>query len=827
MTVVRFARLTRALVLLAICPSPSTAQVADPRFPCVAIGGVAQVVSAYDRIYLGGVFETIGRNTGGGVPVSASGGALVRPYAQVTGEVYACVPDGGGGWYIGGHFVAVNGRPRGNLARILPGGRVASWAPEVDGPVNALALGKGVLYVGGVFSMVCGTPRPYLAAISSTTAGLLSWNPSIDGIGDAFTAVNALLLRNDTLYVAGDFTTLGGQARRNLAAVDLASGGVTPFAPNPDRRMWSMAIAGDLLVVGGQFYSIAGTPRHQLAGLELRTGALAAWGPELDLRNEERGRPLAVKVLTVVAGRVLIGGHFASIAGQPRWGLAAVEVATGALSDWNPRPAPQWPSGGGPTVNALATSGDVVYVGGEFDSLGGAPRMNAGAVSCRSGQCLEWNPGVTDEVRALACAGGEVFVGGDFRTIWDWEPRSGLAAIDPDNGAVLDWAPRTEQDGMIEALAVADGVVYVGGFFSTVNGEARYHLAALDAQSGDLLPWNPGTDGPVWALAARDGRVYIGGDFRTVAGQPQRNLAVVDAAQGRNLPWPIASNAVLAITLAESTVFVGGTFQEVGGVSRRTVAALDLATGQVTPWDPQTEGTVLTIAVGRDKIYVGGGFDSLGGVPRSGMGAVDRVTGAAVEWNPQPQPELQNGVPFSTAESVIEVGGAVYIAGSFREIGGAERLGVAAVDTAGGAALDWNPDIWPGHSVGPICIRGERVYVGGAFSRMGLQPTSAFAVCDGVQWPRPGPVVVARGHASPNPASSSTEVSFTLSRSALVSLRLFDAQGRRVATIAEPVARPTGAGRIGVSVGDLAPGCYIYRVEAEGCTASGKIVVTR
>ena len=54
----------------------------------------------------------------------------------------------------------------------------------------------------------------------------------------------------------------------------------------------------------------------------------------------------------------------------------------------------------------------------------------------------------------------------------------------------------------------------------------------------------------------------------------------------------------------------------------------------------------------------------------------------------------------------------------------------------------------------------------------------------------------------------------------MVSLRLFDAQGRRVATIAEPVARPTGAGRIGVSVGDLAPGCYIYRVEAEGCTAS-------
>ena len=61
------------------------------------------------------------------------------------------------------------------------------------------------------------------------------------------------------------------------------------------------------------------------------------------------------------------------------------------------------------------------------------------------------------------------------------------------------------------ALAYANGVIYVGGNFTSVRppgaplgtGEVpRNHLAAFDANTGDLLPFNPDVDAPVMALVA-------------------------------------------------------------------------------------------------------------------------------------------------------------------------------------------------------------------------------------------------------------------------------------------------------------------------------------
>src|SRR5436190_1997575 len=76
-------------------------------------------------------------------------------------------------------------------------------------------------------------------------------------------------------------------------------------------------------------------------------------------------------------------------------------------------------------VNAIAVNGDEVYVGGLFTSIGGANRINLAKVSSATGVADPlWNPSVQcnsqcgqANVCALHVDGTNLFVGGQFDTI--------------------------------------------------------------------------------------------------------------------------------------------------------------------------------------------------------------------------------------------------------------------------------------------------------------------------------------------------------------------------------------------------------------------------
>ncbi len=75
----------------------------------VANGTVSAIVTDGATTYIGGAFTLVGPNTGQGVPIATSTGSPVATYPKVKGIVYVCIPDGSGGWYIGGDFTAVGG----------------------------------------------------------------------------------------------------------------------------------------------------------------------------------------------------------------------------------------------------------------------------------------------------------------------------------------------------------------------------------------------------------------------------------------------------------------------------------------------------------------------------------------------------------------------------------------------------------------------------------------------------------------------------------------------------------------------------------------------
>jgi len=373
-------------------------------------------------------------------------------------------------------------------------------------------------------------------------------------------------------------------------------------------------------------------------------------------------------------------------------------------------------------VQAIAVSGDVIYLGGAFSGVGGVPRQNLAAVDV-SGAVLPWNPGSNDVVRALAVAsgGGTIFAGGTF-TSAGGSPRAHLAAFDP-SGNVTAWDPGA--DGDVHALTTSpDGAtLYAGGAFAEAGSSVRHNIAALDASTGVAIDgWAPNADGPVHALVtAADGDVIAGGAFTQTGAVTQTNLARYDADDAVVMPWndPAPDGAVHALALAGDTLYVGGEFTTIAGAARPRAAALEIVLGTVLPWDPRADADVRALGVSGSKVYVGGDFTMLNGAPRNNVAAIDAASGEVdLGWNANANAKVRG-------LAVSPDGSTVYIGGTFFKVGGLPRSKAAAVDGVTGAVTSWKPN--PSGEVRAIAAAGDRVYLGGYFASIGGAPVRYLA----------------------------------------------------------------------------------------------------
>ncbi|MCX6998699.1 MAG: hypothetical protein NT106_00120 [Candidatus Sumerlaeota bacterium] len=259
-----------AIALAALNVPGARAQSSTPREETwVTDSSVYAIVRTTDTVYIGGSFSYVGPSTGGGVPLDASTGAPVATFPKVNGFVYACVPDGSGGWFIGGDFNRVGGVARKNIAHILTNISVdPAWNPNASNQVHALAVSGSTVYASGYFTSIGGQARNHIGAIDAATTGAATnWNPDTNGY------VEALAVSGSTVYAGGDFTSIGGQTRNNIAALDAATmGAATDWNPNADGGVAALAVSGSTVYAGGWFTSIGGQPRNLIAALDATTG---------------------------------------------------------------------------------------------------------------------------------------------------------------------------------------------------------------------------------------------------------------------------------------------------------------------------------------------------------------------------------------------------------------------------------------------------------------------------------------------------------------------------------------------------------------------------
>ena len=660
-------------------------------------GDVYAVARTSATLYLGGAFTHVGPYSGNGVPLDATTGQRAATFPTIYGRVNACVPDGSGGWFVGGEFPFFPNR----LAHILANGTLDSaWHPGCDGPVYALALYGGVLYVGGSFTLLDGQFRTSLAAVNSSTGAVTTWAPDVAGgvvnclttdgmtlyIGGSFTSINsqtrnriasfsiptktlntwnpsanaavqALALSGATVYAGGSFSTIGGQSRGNLAALD-ASGNATAFAPNANAAVEALAISGSTIYAGGGFTTIGGASRNRLAALDATSGNALTWNPNVNGN---------VRTLALRGSLVYAGGAFTSIGSQTRARLAAIDTASGLANAWDPST--------GKTVNTLAVSGTTVYAGGDFITMGGQERARLAALDATSGQLLSaWNPGADATVRSLAVSGGLIYVGGQFTTLGA-QTRNRIGALNAATGAPSSWNPAANND--VLTLVPAGSVIYAGGGFTTIGGQTRNRIAALDATTGIANAWKPNASGGnVNAMVLSGSTLYAGGDFTSIGGQSRSRLAALEIASNNATGWnPAANSTVRALVISGATLYAGGDFTSIGGQARNRIAALDMATGQATAWNPNAQNSVNCLAMYGSAVFAGGTFGNIGSQALNRLAALDAHTGTALNWDPN----LNNAVLALSASGV-----SLLVGGQFTTVGGNAWPGFAQFDMPGG-----------------------------------------------------------------------------------------------------------------------------------------------
>jgi hypothetical protein len=665
---------------------------------------VNAMVQSGNTLYIGGYFTYVGPHTGSGVPLDATSGAPVDAYPEVAGGyVNAVLPDGSGGWYIGGSFTRVGSVPRNRLAHILADNSLSAWDPDANGSVSVLMVSGGTLYVGGDFTGVGGQARNRIAALDLTTGLATAWDANADG------TVLALAASGNAVYAGGRFRAIGGQARSRIAALDAATGLATTWDPGADSTVAALAAAGGVVYAGGDFANTGGQARSRIAALDATTGLATVWNP---------GAGGSVSALVPSGSVLYAAGSF---------GVAAFDVTTGLATAWSPS------IGGATPARALVVVGNTVYVGGGVTYGGHQATPCVTAVDATTGLVQAWKPLANQPVHALAVSGNTAYVGGSFTSIGG-VPREYIAALDVNTGQATAWNPALlgTYYGAVFTLAIWGDQVYVGGNFTWGGYPTPTHrnLVAVDATTGQVTAWSlkpsSGYGGyPVEVLAVSGSFLYVGGEFNRIGGQNRSYLAQVDLTTGLLTAWnPAVDGFVTAIAVSGNTVYAMGSFALVGGQSRIGIAALDATTGLATAWNPGTSinssydaPPISALAVSGGIVYVAGNYDSLGGQPRNGLGAVDAATGQVTAWNP----DASGGYAPSVSALALS-GNTVYAGGWFTSIGGQARNHIAALDAATGLATSWDPLLagnWDFYSQGiprTLLLSGSTMYVGGDFS---------------------------------------------------------------------------------------------------------------
>lgn len=681
-------------------------------------GQVYAIVADGDKLYLGGNFlGSAGYFTDRTSAFSPGSADFDKPnfsFPRISGNVYAVVDDGQGGWYIGGAFGQVNGQSTLRLIHVLSDFSIdPTFSPAPSGTIYALAQKGDTLYVGGSFSNIYGQSRSNLAAIDLSTNTLTNWQPEPNGI------VRALEVMSGNIIVGGNFTRISDRQYPRFAVLDAASGipsdtktpvsgEVLAFKNSPN--------GGGHLFVGGSFNGDVGYSAQRVALFEGMSeispstfpsfnnavrvaisdgvggyyiaGQFTQANGTLQRRlthvlpdqsidpNFEFNINNAVYSMFRSGNLLYLGGAFTSIDGTARNRLAAIDLTTNTLTSWDPNANNQ--------VNVMIPDGGTVLIGGRFTSMGGQTRNRLASVDLTSGVVNSWNPDANNDVNDLLVQGSEVYVAGKFTQIGGIS-RNRLARLDITSGVPDTWNPDFNNEVKTMVFGTVD-TLYVGGSFTQTNGGTvpRNRLAAINLTNGNTHPgFDPNMNNIVWDVEFWNDTMMVAGQFTQAGGIDRSRMAAFSGSTGNLLPWQADPNGtVYTLAHIDNDLITGGVFTATNTETRNRLMDFSPSTYALQPFAPNVNQTINTLEVYQNDLLIGGNFTQFNGQTRTRLARYNFVTDNLDAWDPGADAQVND---------ILRWNDTMMVAGDFSQLGGLTRSNLGGFSLSGGGLLAWNP----------------------------------------------------------------------------------------------------------------------------------------
>lgn len=554
----------------------------------LVVGGLTGPLSALDPV------------TGATSPwVPALPSAYVGPMVGAGGRLFVMTSDGLGDRRV----TAFDGTTGGVVWTSPVVGDSGGFADFSSGAMTA-AGSRLIVFIGRLYALDAAT-----GAIDPSWGGPDTPSSS--------SRVDVMAVHGSTIYLAGSFTTLRGQPRRNLAAVDLASGNLLPWNPDASRVVQAMAVAPDGTVFAQALGTIGGINRGAVMQIDA-TGAPTSWAPQPRVQN--------VASLAIAAnGDLLVSSYGNMLSGTTaRAGLAAFDLATGTLL-----PAAPIVSGlADLAVVGVAARGTILYLRGTFTAVNGQPRVNAAAVDVTSGTVLPWPAAGVLASPSAGLRGWQFVLGNWIYGYLDASQYGPLRRIHVASGAIDPaWQAAPPPGGGLIVTSSGPEIVAVERLSNLDGLPAVLRMGTLDLVTGMFIERSrtrlTRSDGTLFAIAVDGDTVYVADPSWSAYSNNTGALRAIDAATGRDVQVPAVSGQVSAVSVVDGRLFPTGARFSAAGTPRDYIAEV-ARPGAATAWRvpgpatvvpnraPQVLGDVMVLAAtdsGFDRVFA---FDLTG-----------------------------------------------------------------------------------------------------------------------------------------------------------------------------------------------------------------------
>ncbi len=654
-------------------------------------GEVNDILTSSENVFLGGSFSYIGPITGPCSVIDLATGDLITGLPRPNGEIYTMISDGAGGLFIGGNFSTVEGELIQNIAHINSDYSLdTSWNPNPDGAVWAMELADGMLYIGGEFNNVDNKSLSKVARLDASLGFAYSqtdWGPGIIS-----NDVYAIHIKDNHLYIGGEFITINSQPVRRLAQLSLSNGWLNSlWNPNPSAIVYAITTNDEFIFVGGTFSTIDGKTQRLLAKLEIADHSLeTAWTQNLNFGS--------IRALAISGSDLYAGGNYSIVGSFGNQSMMKINAETGVVdTGWDPD------LNSSALIKAILLDGSDIFIAGSSITSSHSQEVNnIVRLSSSDGDLSDpsWSPEPNDEVNSIVKNGSSMFVGGLYDQIGGFFTDN-IAKIDITTGHG-DPNFKIDMDGLVESLILDGSDLFAGGTFTTVNGDGvnRSKIVKISALDASLDPWETsmGSSGSVNKIVRKNDSIYFGGTSITLAGgQFVDNIGRISLTSGlADAAWkPEVSGAVLDLEIDGSNVVIAGAFSDVFNDGLTTgisyLAKLSTVDDNVdVSWNPEANDDINTVKIYNGNLYVGGKFTRINSLDKNLLAKLDLSSGAIdASWGPQLNTSINdeiNDIEINNAE--------VYIGGSFENFGAQVQLDLARLYGSDGSFDNtWRPSV--------------------------------------------------------------------------------------------------------------------------------------